>query len=687
MNRDIPKPSFLAKAFSLHFRGRAMLVVLFTAALMLVMTGAASATTTFCPTNGSTSWTGGSGDWGTGGWSNGNPTANCSTTISGDVTVTLETTPDPNGQTDSGTTVGSLTLENGATLVVDGVADESNGNWNNFTDLGLNSGGLTIGAGSTLELNPTDGAVGTTPAGFSSGGSVGVIATSGQNTPLNNQGTIITESTATSYGTSINFGGTMTNAGKLDVGPGTLTLQGASPGMIISNSGTLDVASGGNVVMSAGDGSSFTNTGSYLNNGSTIVEDSMYYYAAGGAETGNPIQLQSDQGNPTLDDTSSGAGSYLVDLGGASLNGTIAAGQTVEVQGVAYNCSGNECNNSALYLGGTTVANHGTLILDAPGSGTTSGGISTLADGTLDNYGKLESTVEDSSWHNEIQVSLENEPGGTVAMTGGILDQENGDTATNDGLWQIGPGATYVLNGGNYTNAADGTFQPQISGIGAAGMVGVKQGTFTAGGTIAPELVSGYAPPPGTEFQILQLLGGSFTGTFASTAGSWSSDYSHDMLPNATSYFGVVYAGTASGSGSTSTGGPDPGAEKLAGGAGEIKATITCRKTSKCLSYKLTAKLTEHLKRGKVTAVSARAADNGKKKTVTTRIVTVASASGSAAAGKIRSLTLKLNSTGEALLKRFGKLKVNVTVTAGGKTIKTKTVTVTKPNAKKKRKA
>ena len=51
--------------------------------------------------------------------------------------------------------------------------------------------------------------------------------------------------------------------------------------------------------------------------------------------------------------------------------------------------------------------------------------------------------------------------------------------------------------------------------------------------------------------------------------------------------------------------------------------------------------------------------------------------------GKSKALTIKLNSTGKALLKRFGKLRVKVTVTAGGKKLSSATVTVAETTAKK----
>ena len=63
----------------------------------------------------------------------------------------------------------------------------------------------------------------------------------------------------------------------------------------------------------------------------------------------------------------------------------------------------------------------------------------------------------------------------------------------------------------------------------------------------------------------------------------------------------------------------------------------------------------------------------------------MASASGSVSVANSKTLTIKLNGLGEALLKRFGKLRVSVSVTAGGKKVASATVTVTKAKGKTKK--
>ena len=62
----------------------------------------------------------------------------------------------------------------------------------------------------------------------------------------------------------------------------------------------------------------------------------------------------------------------------------------------------------------------------------------------------------------------------------------------------------------------------------------------------------------------------------------------------------------------------------------------------------------------------------------------VASGHGTVKPGKTVTLALKLNRAGSALLKKRHRLRVKVLVTAGGKTLKSATVTVTKAVKKKK---
>jgi FG-GAP repeat len=125
----------------------------------------------------------------------------------------------------------------------------------------------------------------------------------------------------------------------------------------------------------------------------------------------------------------------------------------------------------------------------------------------------------------------------------------------------------------------------------------------------------------------------------------------------------------------------------IAGGRGAITAAFTCQAGGlACVSATLKATVKEHFKGRKLTAITA---GTNRKPPTKTKQVVVASGNVTLSAGVKRTLTLKLNSAGQALLSKFGKLKAVVAVSSGGKTIKTVTVTVLKvekPKKKKKKK-
>jgi trimeric autotransporter adhesin len=127
-----------------------------------------------------------------------------------------------------------------------------------------------------------------------------------------------------------------------------------------------------------------------------------------------------------------------------------------------------------------------------------------------------------------------------------------------------------------------------------------------------------------------------------------------------------------------------PPTTKVSGGHAEITVALSCPAGgATCAPVSLKATVKEHLKGRKITAISAGA--KHKKVRTTTKQVVVASARVTLSAGRNETLTLKLNSTGRALLSKFGKLRAIVTISSGGKTIKTVTVTVLKAKKPKKK--
>jgi FG-GAP repeat len=122
----------------------------------------------------------------------------------------------------------------------------------------------------------------------------------------------------------------------------------------------------------------------------------------------------------------------------------------------------------------------------------------------------------------------------------------------------------------------------------------------------------------------------------------------------------------------------------ILGGHAEITAALSCQAGgASCVKASLKAAVREHFKGRKLTGLTA--SSQKKKPTTTTKTVVVASGGVTLAAGAHQTLTLTLNSTGRALLAKFGKLKAIVTVSSGGKTIKTATVTVLKAEKHKKK--
>jgi hypothetical protein len=151
---------------------------------------------------------------------------------------------------------------------------------------------------------------------------------------------------------------------------------------------------------------------------------------------------------------------------------------------------------------------------------------------------------------------------------------------------------------------------------------------------------------------------------------------------------GTTGGGTSTGGGGTSTGPtPTPSVHvvSVAGGRGKLTVTLSCPTGSAaCAPVSLQATVTEHLKGSKITAITA----SGKKKKAhaTTKQAVVVRGSVTLSAGTTKVLTLTLNSTGQALLSKFGKLTAIVTVSSGGKTIDTATVAVQKAAKPKKKK-
>jgi hypothetical protein len=595
-------------------------------------------------------------------------------TLPGNYTVTLPA---------SGANIASLTLGASSgtqTLDVQGQDYNYAGEIYNSTTLTLNEPS-TIGSNGELILDATSGGVAPGP-GNQAGGSA-VLDTD----TLTNAGKIVTQSEDSSW--QDYFEGELTDeaSASLDVNSGKLTMPSPNGGGIapsyaysVTNDGSVVVAPNTALVLAAGlgDAGDFTNNGTVTNNGSiTGVNQGgqMTWTQSGGSESGNAVALEA--GAWLVD--SVGAGSFLFNYGSGALSGTIPAGQTVTVQGEVFNSGGENYNSTSLALNANNdtspVTNDGTLVLDAPGSGSTSGGNTYLTNGTLDNNGTFTSQVEDPKWSNILQAGIVNASSGKIDLNSGMLNSSGTLTIANSGTATVAPGAVWQLEeAATLVNEASGTIVPEIASATSYGSFALispccnGNGAFTAGGTLAPELVGGFTPAAKEEFPIISLSG-TFTGKFASVGSGFGADYTKETASPA--FVGVVYGGSAAATPTLSVG-------KISASGTKLSVKLSCGKSSKCSGVKIAGTVTEHLKRGKVKAVTARAHAKAK----TTKVVAVASATETLAAGASKTVSIKLNATGRKLLARFHKLTVLTTVRIGTKTVRTVKVVLHAPKKK-----
>jgi hypothetical protein len=495
-----------------------------------------------------------SGSWGTASaWSAGRvptTTDNVCITLPGTYTVTIAPIGSAAGQSVASLTLGATSGTQ--TLDVSGESSISTSNeTQNTTALVLMNGG-TISSSGMVILDATGG--GTPTQGGALGGNAVLISYK----TLANDGRIQTQVEDKAW--QAYFSGTLLNerSGSLSVASGTLTMPspstsgyGGANTFAVTNDGTLAVSTGASFAMEAGIGASgsFANAGTIKNSGSLVAaaQAGPMMWTEAGSEQGQPVIFET---GASLADVS-GAGEFLFADASGSLTGTIPASQTVIVRGEPYSYQGEEYYSTTLTLNNAqnkapAVVNRGTVIVDSPGSGPKSGGDASLAGGNLLNYGRIVASVEDASWTNGLKVGLVNEAGGTVAVKSGILEQDATTPTTNHGLVTVAPGATWALSeGASFANAHDGTLALQIASKTRLGVFQLSApccqgaGKLTAGGALHPTLVGGFKPSASSAFDLFELQGGQFAGTFANVAGGFSGDYSHETATPA--YAGVTY--------------------------------------------------------------------------------------------------------------------------------------------------
>lgn len=605
-------------------------------------------------------------------------------TASGTYTVTL---PAEGGQARSLTLGGSSGAQS---IDVTGASYIYGGETQHVTSLSV--GTATIASTGKIVLDATAGG---THSGSEELGAGGYL-TAGT---VTNDGQIETEVKDSKWADYFKVGSLVNEpGGSVQIASGTLNSQQEGEGAYPwseTNDGTVTVAAGASWLMktSFAGKAGFTNNGAIVNEGSIAMDGSAgesVWTQSGGSISGNEAVLQN---GATLAD-SVGSGAFLLNASGAKITGTIPTGQTVTVRGEPFDSGGEIYNSTALSLDNAQLINDGTLVLEADGSTNTSGGSVYVNSGSLLNNGTILAEVNDPSWADYLEVGLTNAPGGKLELSGGTLNQTAGTPTVNEGLTTLGPGSVYLLQeGSSFVNS--GTLSPEIASASSVGSFQMSSpccggsGAFTGGGTVLPVLVGGYVPSANQEFQAFLLTGGKFSGTFASVGNGFSADYSHESYETPSpNYVGLVYQASGGGGGGSIAKGvpqiaPLVHLVSAVGGHGSLSVTLSCPPGGlACQAATVTATVTEHLKGGKITAVSS-----GKKKKARsqTKQVTIAAAGARLAAGTTKTLTLRLNASGRALLAKFGKLTAVVSVTSAGKVLGTATVTVKKPAKAKKK--
>lgn len=208
-------------------------------------------------------------------------------------------------------------------------------------------------------------------------------------------------------------------------------------------------------------------------------------------------------------------------IGSSSGTGT----QTLDLVGQSFIYGGEQQNAISLGVSGTaTIDATGSLILDAtelntqgfnPVEGNTPGGNATFA-GTLLNYGHLESRVEDSHFENILESSVTNEPGGSVKVASGTLNEDGNTSTTNKGLVTVGPTGVYKLNGGSlFTNngAVANEGSTSLTRGGGGPTVWTQSGGSVSGHAVAIQEGATLADSAGAGAFLMNVAEANLTGT------------------------------------------------------------------------------------------------------------------------------------------------------------------------------
>jgi hypothetical protein len=320
---------------------------------------------------------------------------------------------------------------------------------------------------------------------------------------ISNGGTLTVTGCTLSFNGTPGFGGGIYNfgTGLLTVTGSTFTGNAAFSGGGIRNEGTLTVTDstfGGNQATgpgARGGGIDNVASGTLTVTGSTL---SGNYVSVGGGCHGGGICNE---------------GTGTVTVTGSTLSGNTADGSSGGGGGIC-----NEGTGTVTVTGSTLSGNTASGFGAGTGNG---GGILCLAQGaTL--------TVTDSTLSGNSATGGSGGTGGGISIAAGatltVTDSTlSGNTArgAGSGIYNAGTLAVRgtVTIDGDYFQTATGTLDLRVGGTQAGTDYGqlVVHGLATLDGTLAVNLVNGFVPQPGDQWQ--PLLFGSGSGTFAHYTG------------------------------------------------------------------------------------------------------------------------------------------------------------------------
>jgi hypothetical protein len=324
-----------------------------------------------------------------------------------------------------------------------------------------------------------------------------------------NDGSIVTQVEGSKYAALeanlINNGTVTVRSGKLVQDSGTTT----------TNNGTFttDPAAVPGLVVTA-ENAWFVNNRTVTNNGAITTGGN--WSQNGGSETGHPVKIT----NSLVDKGAVGSVGKFDLRAEVVLSGTIAAGETVNVQAVPGSGA------SAVVSGGLT--NKGTIVLDSQAGGGVPALTADSSPKPVVNDGSIVTQVEGSKYA-ALDANLVNH--GTVTVRSGQLVQD-GDTTTNDGDVVLDVPGHFDLTSGNdvFTQEPQGTLTFDISGASSFGTLNVSGGATLNinGGTANPAIEGGFVPAAGARFDV--ITGPHGAGTFTSVTNGFDGDYANAGL-------------------------------------------------------------------------------------------------------------------------------------------------------------